>query len=437
MDNVFSRNLKIPLPVAVKAEGVWITDQEGRCYIDASGGAVVANLGHGQRKIAEAVYGQLLKGYYFHPTMFTSQPVEDLAGALARHAPSGIERFYFLTSGAEAVEAAVKLARQIHLAQGRPQKFKLISRWKSYHGLTLGALAGTGRTAFRTPYAPMLRDAVHIPAPYCLRCSYGLTNPQCKLRCALALEEAILNEGPGVVSAFLGEPVSGATIAAYPPPSGYWKTIREICDHYQVLLIHDEIMSGMGRTGRWFASQHYDLVPDIITLGKGLSGGSVPLSAVGVQEALYEAVRVAGGFVHGGTYSHHPVTAAAGLATVHILEDENLVERAAIIGTSLGQALKERLGDLPHVADVRGIGMLWGVELVKKKETLMPYPREEETAERISARLFDDGVIVYRSTGLAGRDGDALVIAPPFIIQQDELDRVVEAVGRAIEQTLL
>jgi len=434
--NVFPRKTKGQLPRAVKAEGIWITDQSGRRYIDASGGAVVVNLGHGRKEIAEAVFKQLTEGYYFHPTMFTTGAVEDLARALVRHAPTGIGRFYFLSSGSEAVEAAVKLARQIHLARGRPTKYKLISRWKSYHGLTLGALAAMGRTSFRTPYAPMLPEVVHIPPPYCLRCSFGLTHPECGMRCALALEEAIHNEGEEVVSAFLAEPVSGATIAACPPPPGYWKLIREICDRYQVLLIHDEVMTGMGRTGCWFAGEHYNVAPDIVTLGKGLSGGSLPLSAVGVQEALFESVLGAGGFVHGGTYSHHPVAAAAGLACITILEREGLVERAARMGAWLGEALRNRLAGLPTVADVRGMGMLWGVELVRDKAGLAPYPRSERVTERVVNALFEQGVIVYGATGLAGPDGDALVIAPPFIIEKKDLKTVIEAIGRAIEQTL-
>lgn len=434
--NVFPRKAKGELPRAISAEGIWITDQNGRRYIDASGGAVVVNLGHGRREIAEAVYKQLSDGYYFHPTMFTTGAVEDLARALARHAPEGISRFYFLSSGSEAVEAAVKLARQIHLAQGRPKKYKLVSRWKSYHGLTLGALAAMGRTSFRTPYAPMLPEVVHIPPPYCLRCSYGLRNPECGMRCAMALEDAVLNEGEEVVSAFLAEPVSGATIAAYPPPQDYWRLIRDICDRYQVLLIHDEVMSGMGRTGRWFAAEHYGVAPDIMTLGKGLSGGSLPLSAVGVQEALFESVIGAGGFVHGGTYSHHPVAAAAGLASINILEKEDLVNRAASTGAWLGEALKKRLEGLPQVADVRGLGMLWGVELVTDKATLAPYPRSEKATERVVQALFGRGIIVYGATGLAGPDGDALVIAPPFIIEKKDLETVIEAVGKAIEQTL-
>jgi adenosylmethionine-8-amino-7-oxononanoate aminotransferase len=242
--HVFPRELKKPLPIAVKAEGIWLEDDAGHRYMDASGGAVVVNVGHGRQEIAKAVYNQILNYHYIHPSMLNTPVVAELAEGLAVHAPDGIDRFYFLTSGSEAVETAIKLARQIHLANDRPERFRLVSRWKSYHGLTMGALSAMGRTAFRTPYAPMLKDAVHIPPPYCLRCSYGLEPSSCSYRCALALEETIENLSPDTVSAFLAETISGGTLAAYPPPTGYWEVIREICDRYQVLLILDEVMCG-------------------------------------------------------------------------------------------------------------------------------------------------------------------------------------------------
>jgi len=363
--------------------------------------------------------------------------VEDLAQALARHAPTGVERFYFLSIGSEAVEAAIKLARQIHIESGRPQRIRLISRWKSYHGLTLGALSAMGRTFFRVPFAPLLSEVIHIPPPYCLRCSYGLTYPDCGIRCALALEEAIQNVGPDIVSAFLAETVSGATLAAFPPPPGYFSLIREICDRYNVLLILDEVMCGLGRTGRWFACEHYDVVPDIVTLGKGLGGGVAALSAIGVQSKYFDLIREgSGNFVHGGTYSHHGVAATVGLSVIGILERENLVGRVEQQGKVLGERLKERLEDLPCVADIRGLGFMWGVELVRDKKTLAPFPRKEKVAERVWEALFQQGIITYRSTGFAGIDGDGLMVGPPFIIEENEMDLLVDAIGRVLEETL-
>ena len=435
--HVFARRLDRPLPVAVRAEGVWIEDAAGKRYLDASGGAIVVNVGHGRREITDAVADQISACYYAHPTMFTTPAVERLAETLSGHAPEGIGRFYFVSSGSEAVETAIKLARQIHLEAGCAQRFRLISRWKSYHGLTMGALSAMGRTVFRTPYAPMLTDVAHIPAPYCLRCSYGLTYPQCGVRCALALEETIENLGAETVSAFLAETVSGGTLAAYAPPPEYLAIVADICRHYGVLLILDEVLCGMGRTGRWFACQHYGVSPDIVTLGKGISGGAMALSAVGVQDKHFQAIRCgSGNFVHGGTFSHHPVAAAVGLAAVGILERERLVERVAEFGPTLGARLRNALQGHPNVADVRGIGFLWGIELVADKASLKPFPRKEKVAERLYEAVFKRGVIIYKSTGLAGTDGDAFLVAPPFIITEAELDTVVEAICRGLDEVL-
>lgn len=434
--NVFPRRLDKPLPVVSRAEGLWIVDRDGNRYLDASGGPILVNVGHGREEIARAVFKQVMQCDYVHGTMFTSSSVENLASALAAHAPAGIERFYFLSGGGEAVEAAIKLARQIHLENGRPQRVRLISRWKSYHGLSLGALAATGRTTFRVPFAPMIGEVVHIPPPYCLRCSFGLTHLECRLRCALVLEETIQNVGPDTVSAFLAETVSGATIAAVPPPPGYLNLIREICDRYGVLLILDEVLCGLGRTGRWFASEHFGVVPDIVTMGKGLGGGAAALSAVGVQTRHFDALCSGGGFVHGGTYSHHSVAAAAGLAVVNILEREGLVERVARMGEILGEKLKARLEGHPHVGDIRGLGFLWGVEFVKDKGTLQPFPRAEKLTERLWQNIFDRGVILYRSTGLAGIDGDALVVGPPFVIEEEQIDLMVDALAQGLEQVI-
>jgi adenosylmethionine-8-amino-7-oxononanoate aminotransferase len=434
---VFHRVLDKELPQAERSQGVWIESSDGQRYLDASGGAVVVNIGHGREEIARAVSDQLRTLSYAHPTMFTTGPLEDLAAALTRHTPKGLDRLYFMSSGSEAVETAIKLARQIHIARGNPMRQVLISRWKSYHGLTLGALAAAGRTSFRLPFYPMLSDAVHIPPPYCLRCSYGLTYPACRLRCALALEELIHNVGPAVVSAFIGETVGGASIAVCPPPAGYWPLIREICDRHGILLILDEVMCGMGRTGKWFAAEHYQVVPDIMVMGKGLSGGTLALSAVATSQAHLETVRRAGsGFVHGGTFSHNTIACAAGLAAVKVLEREQLVERAAGLGARIGRRLGEVLADAPHVGDIRGIGMMWGVEFVRDRKTLAPFPRSEKITEKLWQALFDQGVILYKSVAMAGSDGDGLILAPPFVITESEIDLAVDAVRAALHRVL-
>ncbi len=435
--HVFPRQLGRPLAAAVAANGCWIEDADGRRFLDASGGPLVVNVGHARPEIAQAVHDQIVKCDYVHPTMFTGEPVESLASDLARHAPPGIERFYFMNSGSEAVETAVKLARQIHLEQGRPQRFRLISRWKSYHGLTLGALSATGRTSFRKPFAPLLPETAHIEAPYCYRCSFGKRYPDCGLHCARALEEAIENIGPETVSAFLAETVSGATIAAAVPPPGYWSAIRAICDKYDILLIQDEVFCGLGRTGHWFASEAHAVEPDIVTLGKGLSGGAMGLSAVGIRQAHFDCIRQgSGAFAHGGTFSHHQVACAAGRAVIAILEKERLVERVARLGPEIGAALRERLGEHPHVGDIRGVGFMWGVEFVQDRATRTPFPRQAKVTERIWQQLYDRGILLYKSIGLAGTHGDAMVLGPPFTMTEEDIHRVVEELAAALDQVV-
>ncbi len=427
--NVFPRKLDIPLPVAKTAQGIFIEDENHKQYMDACGGAVVVNAGHGRENIAKAIYNQILSHDYIHPTMFTTRPVEMLATSLAQKAPGDINRFYFFSGGSEANEAAIKLARQIHIENGNETKYRLIGRWKSYHGLTLGSLAAMGRTSFKTYFTPLLKENLHIPAPYCYRCSFGLKYPSCGIRCAMALDEMIENAGPETISAFIAETVPGATIAACFPPQEYLHKIAQICLHHNVLLILDEVMCGMGRTGEWFAYNHFDVVPDIVTLGKGLAGGVLALSAFGVKETHFNAIKENSGvFMHGGTFSHHPVAAAGGLALIKILEQEKLVQRVKTKGEKLGNLLKEHLLPLAQVGDIRGKGFMWGIEIVKDKQTKTPFKRSLKTAEGLWDNLFKKGYILYKSTGLAGIDGDAFVIAPPYIIQDYEMEMLVKAI---------
>ena len=431
--NVFPRRLDAPLPTAKSAHGIFIEDENGKQYMDASGGAVVVNAGHGRKKIAKAIYDQILSHDYIHPTMFTTQSVEMLATRLAKKAPGDINRFYFFSGGSEANEAAIKLARQIHVEAGNETKYRLIGRWKSYHGLTLGSLAAMGRTSFKTYFTPLLKENLHIPAPYCYRCSFGLKYPSCSLRCAMALDEMIENAGSQTISAFIAETVPGASIAACFPPKEYLNKIAQICHHHNVLLILDEVMCGMGRTGEWFAYNHSDIVPDIVTLGKGLAGGVMALSAFGVKETHFNTIKENSGvFMHGGTFSHHPVAAAAGLALIGILEQEKLVQRVKEKGEKLGNLLKKHLLPLAQVGDVRGKGFLWGIEIVKDKKSKMPFKRALKTVEGLWDILFKKGYITYKSTGLAGIDGDALVIAPPYIIEDDEMEKLVQAIKSTI-----
>ena len=434
---VFHRRLDQPLPRAVKAQGVWIEDETGKQYLDASGGPICVNIGHGRTEVAEAMARQAGQVDYVHGTMFTTQPLEELAERLSSHAPEGIDRFYFCSSGSEAVETALKMARQVHLASGQPGRYRVIARWQSYHGATLGALSVTGKPAMRNPFTPMLMPVIHIPPPYCLRCHYGLTYPACNLRCAHALDEVITLEGPETISAFLAETICGATMGAVIPPPGYYDIIADICRHYGIFLILDEVMCGMGRTGKWFAAHHYDLSPDFMVLGKGLGGGYAPLSAVGCRQAHLNMIRgQAGAFTHGHTYSHHAVATAAGLTTVKIIEQENLVSQVHERGRYLSEALN-RLASHPHVGDIRGKGLMQAIELVEDKSSLKPFPRSMKITERLHQQLMDSGIITYPSKGFGPNGhGDGIMLGPPFVITETELDQIVEGFDLALKRVL-
>ena len=388
------------------------------------------------REVAKAMAAQAARLDYVHGPMFTCEAVETLAKKLHDHAPASIDRFYFCSSGCEAIETAMKLARQIQTARGESTRYRVISRWHSYHGSTLGALSATGKPGMRNPFIPMLPPSIHIPPPYCFRCHYRLTYPDCGIRCAHALDDAIQAEGKNTISAFLAETILGSTIGAVVPPAEYYGIISDICRKNGILLILDEVMCGMGRSGKWFGAEHYGVDPDLMVLGKGLNGGYAPLSAVGCRSAHLEIIREqSGNFIHGHTFSHHPVAAAAALAVVDILEKENLVSRAQNLGQYLGQSLK-RLVDHPHVGEVRGVGMMWAVEFTKEKETHAPFPRHMQLTEKVFDALMDAGVITYKCTGFHGGDGDAIMLGPPFIIKEEELDRVVAAIVPALKKGL-
>lgn len=431
--HVFHRRLDGSLPEAVSAKGVWIYDSDGRKYLDASGGAHCVTVGHGRQEIADAISRQASEVAYVHGPKFTTKAVEELAARLALYAPETINRFYFCSSGCEAIETALKLARQVHLAAGESGRHRLVSRWHSYHGATLGALSATGKPSMRGPFGPMLLPTIHIPPPYCLRCYYRLTYPGCGLRCAHALEEVIKLEGASSISAFLAETVCGATLAAVVPPRDYYPIVADICKRHGVFLILDEVLCGMGRTGKWFAVEHYDIQPDMIVLGKGLNSGYVPLSAVGCREEHLEILKNhPGGFTHGHTYSHHAVASAAGLAVLRIIEGEDLLQRVHERGRYLAGNL-EPLKRHRHVGDVRGIGLMWGIEFVEDKSTLETFPREEKVTERLFETLFSKGIMTYPCTGFADGEGDALMLSLPFIVSEGEVDQVVGAIELTLE----
>lgn len=430
---MFHRIAGRELPTVARAQGALVWDTAGRRYLDGSGGAVVVNIGHGREEVASAMARQAARAAYVHGSHFTSEVVEEYARRLAPHAPGDCRRLYLLSGGSEATETAVKLARAYHLARGEPRRHKVIGRSLSYHGNTLGALGLSSRPTLQAPYAPLLARAPRAAAPFCYHCPLDREYPSCAIACADDLEAVIAREGPETVSAFIAEPVIGASAAAAVPPAEYGPRVRETCRRHGILYIDDEVMTGFGRTGRWFGVEWSGVEPDLVTCGKGMSGGYMPVGAVMARERIVEAVEGAGGFVHGFTFSHHPVTAAACLATLDILERERLVERAAALGER-ALARLQGLRACPHVGDVRGRGLLLAVELVADPRTRRPFPRSERRAEALAAHAFDAGLIVYPAVGCAtGTDGDAIMLAPPLVVGEDELEEMIAILGRVLD----
>ena len=434
--HVFYRRMAHDYPVIARGVGVYLYDIEGHRYLDASGGPLVVNIGHGVEPVAVAIAEQASQVAYVHGNLFTTAVLESYSERLATRVPLPDPRFYYLSSGSEAVETALKFTRQIQLARGEGWRDRIISRWGSYHGMTLGTLAVSGKPAMRRPYSPLYRDMPHIESPYCYRCPFGSTYPACELACAQQLETEILRQGPERVAAFIAEPVGGATLGAIVPPDGYWPLVRQICDRYGVMLIADEVLTGFGRTGAWFAMERLGVEPDVMVMAKGSAGGYFPFSITGVRAADVETIRqVHGDFNHGGTFSHHAVGAAAALATMEHLEAHDLIARAALLGDYLGQRLNESVLSLPVVGDVRGIGMMWAVEFVADRETKAPYPAEIGFATRVSAHCREMGVLLYPGHGsVDGVQGDHVMIAPPFVVTEEQIDLIVETLGRAIQQ---
>lgn len=434
--HVFYRNPNRHYPTAVRGEGIYIFDSEDKRYIDGSGGAVVVSIGHNVPEIKQAMLDQANAIAFAHGSQFTSQPAEDLAEKLTDLAPPGLNRVYYLSGGSEAIETAVKMARQYQVDRGRPSKYKIISRWTSYHGNTLGALALGGHTGRREYYQPLIQHTPHIAPAYCYRCPYKLTPERCGLECADELEQMILYEGPDSVSGFLAEPVVGATAGALVPHPGYFERIREICDRYDVLLMVDEVMTGLGRTGRSFAMEHWSVSPDMIVCAKGLAGGYSPIFCVITREEVHRTIKEGTGhFIHGHTYSQNPLSCSVALAVLSYIETHDLVRRSAARGEYLLRRL-ESLYKHPIVGDVRGLGLFAGVELVQDRSSKRPFDPALKLAQRISNRAFHNGLIIYPGSGGAdGIHGDHLLIAPPFIISEEEIDELVSLLDTSIAET--
>ncbi len=438
--HIFGRQTRADLPIVAAGEGVWLIDSDGNRYLDASGGAAVSSLGHSCAPVLEAAKAQLDRMAYAHTGFFTSEPAEHLADRLVGLAPPGIDRVYLVSGGSEAVEAAIKLARQYFLEIGQPQRRHVISRWQSYHGNTIGALAAGGNRWRRAQFEPLLPAAMHHVAA-CHHWRFAAPNESEEhygLRVADELETKILELGPDSVAAFIAEPVVGATMGAVPAAPGYFARIREICDRYGILLILDEVMCGAGRTGSFFASEQEGIAADIYTMAKGLGAGIQPIGAMLCTGKIYEAIRSGSGFFqHGHTYMGHPVAAATALAVLDEIDRHDLLANVRAMGALLQARLADRFAGVPEVGHIRGRGLFVGLELVADPATKAPFAPGKKLNARVKAEAFARGLICYPMGGtIDGEQGDHVLLAPPFIITDAEIDQVVERLGDAVEAAL-
>lgn len=438
MSAVFHRHLRQAYPVAVSGEGPYLFDQSGKRYFDGSGGAAVSCLGHGHPAVVEAVARQVRQLEFAHTSFFTSEPAEALADDLVAHAPEGLSQVYFVSGGSEGVEAALKMAVQYGREIGQPQKNRIIARWQSYHGNTLGALSAGGNRWRRAQFPSMLLEQIeHIGECYEYRGRRdGETAEQYGRRMADELEAAIVRLGPENVAAFIAEPVVGATLGAVPAAPGYWPRVREICDRHGVLLILDEVMCGMGRTGTLHACEQDQVRPDILVIAKGLGAGYQPIGAVLVNQRIVEAMRNGSGFFqHGHTYLGHPVACAAALAVQ--AEIRPLLPQVRSLGIQLKALLGQRLADHPNVGDIRGRGLFLGIELVADRQSRQPLPAELKTHSRIKAAALERGLLCYPMGGTVdGVSGDHVLLAPPFICHSDHMAELTDKLAKAIESVL-
>ena len=431
---VFRRVFGRSLPLADHAQGATIWDASGRAYLDAAGGAIVVNIGHGRRSVAEVMAAQAARVAYVHGTSFSSESLEAYAAELGPLLPVDAPAIYPVSGGSEATETALKLVRAYHLARGEESRQVVIARWGSYHGNSLGALDLSGRRPLRRPYEAWLGRFRHVSAAYPYRAddpgAHALGTAE---ELAAELDRAIESAGPGTVAAFVAEPIVGATLGAVAPPDGYWPAIVEVCRRHGVLLVADEVMTGFGRTGRWFGLDHWGVRPDVVLAAKGATAGYWPFGFVAAAGHVLDAI-ARGGFVHGFTFSHSIVGAAVAREVLRILREEDLVAASAVKGERLLGLARDRLGEHPHVGEIRGRGLLVGLELVAERETRAPFPRGRRVTEAVVAAARERGVLVYSSTGCAnGVDGDLVLLGPPFVVTDDELERIVDGLAGAIE----
>lgn len=436
MTHIFHRQLNHQYPAAATGKGIFIRDTSGKEYIDASGGAAVSCLGHSHPDVVAAMKVQLDKLEYAHSSFFTTEAAEKLADDLVEHAPKGIERVVFVSSGSEAIEASLKMARQYFVECGETQRKYVVARKQSYHGITLGALAAGGRAAAREMFGPLLIEAHHVSPAYEYRGKLpGETAEAYSERLANELEAEFERLGPQNVIAFVAETVVGATLGAVPPPAGYFKRVREICDRHGILLILDEVMCGMGRTGTLHACEQEGISPDLMTIAKGTGGGYAPIGALLVSKRVFEAIaNGSGAFRHGQTYMGHPLACAAALAVQKVIRRDNLLANVREQGALLLRRLGERFGNHPFVGDVRGRGLFCGIELVADRATKEPFDPKMNMQAQVKREAMERGLMVYPMGGTAdGKRGDHILLAPPFIADASDIDAIVDRLGEAID----
>jgi adenosylmethionine-8-amino-7-oxononanoate aminotransferase len=436
MTRILHRQIHVNYPTAVGGSGIELIDAEGRRYIDASGGAAVSCLGHGHPDVQAALHAQLDKIAYAHTSFFTTEAAEALADRLVADAPAGISHVYLVSGGSEAIEAALKMARQYFVEKGEPQRRNIIARRQSYHGNTLGALATGGNEWRRAQFKPLLIETHHIDPCFAYRMKQpGESDAAYAARAAQALEDKILALGPDTVIAFVAETVVGATAGAVPPVADYFKRIRAICDRYGVLLILDEVMCGMGRTGTLHACEQDGIAPDLMTIAKGLGGGYQPIGATLLSQKIFDAFANGSGFFqHGHTYLSHPMACAAGLAVQEVVRRDRLLDNVKQMGARLAQRLNDRFHNHAHVGDIRGRGLFMGVEFVDDRSTKAPFDPKLKLNARIKREAMARGLMVYPSGGtIDGARGDHVLIAPPFIVDAAAIDTIVERLGDAVD----
>jgi len=424
---------RLSRPLVDRAEGIYLWDQNGRRMIDGSSGAMVVNIGHGNRNVLDAMKRQMDRVTFAYRLHFENEPAEDLARLAAERMPAGLDKVFFVSGGSEAVETCLKLARQWAVATNQSTRWKVVSRFPSYHGSTLGALAVTGYAALTAPFTPMMREMPKVPAPTAYLDRDNLTMEQRGLRYADLLEEKILSEGPETVLAFIMEPIGGASTGALVAPDSYYPRIREICDRYGVLLIHDEVMSGAGRTGKFLGGDHWGCKPDLIALSKGFASGYSPLGAMAAPSWLVQPVLDAGGFQHGFTYAGNPLSCAAGLAVLKEVDRLDLINNAAVVGGVLKGELEALATRFPFIGDVRGKGLLLAAEFVSDPETMTPLPKAMNAFQRVIDLAYDRGLIIYSRRTRGGVDGDHFLVCPPMILTREQVGEIVSILGDTLE----